>query len=131
MYTMKDICKELNITYETLKFYCNEGLVPNLKRDKNNHRIFDEDNLNWLRGLLCLRKCGMSIKDMKLYMEYCLQGQSSISQRQNMLENTRKELLLRKEEIEECLNYIDKKQKYYNDVIDGKIEYSSYIIKGD
>ena len=106
MYTMKDICKELNITYETLKFYCNEGLVPNLKRDKNNHRIFDEDNLNWLRGLLCLRKCGMSIKDMKLYMEYCLQGQSSISQRQNMLENTRKELLLRKEEIEECLNYI-------------------------
>ncbi|MEE0966248.1 MAG: MerR family transcriptional regulator [Bacilli bacterium] len=131
MYTMKDICKELNITYETLKFYCNEGLVPNLKRDKNNHRIFDEDNLNWLRGLLCLRKCGMSIKDMKLYMEYCLQGQSSISQRQNMLENTREELLLRKEEIEECLNYIDKKQKYYNDVIDGKIEYSSYIIKGD
>ena len=128
---MKDICKELNITYETLKFYCNEGLVPNLKRDKNNHRIFDEDNLNWLRGLLCLRKCGMSIKDMKLYMEYCLQGQSSISQRQNMLENTREELLLRKEEIEECLNYIDKKQKYYNDVIDGKIEYSSYIIKGD
>lgn len=131
MYTMKDICKELNITYETLKFYCNEGLVPNLKRDKNNHRIFDEDNLNWLRGLLCLRKCGMSIKDMKLYMEYCLQGQSSISQRQNMLVNTREELLLRKEEIEECLNYIDKKQKYYNDVIDGKIEYSSYIIKGD
>ena len=31
MYTMKDVCHETGMTYETLKFYCNEGLVPNVK----------------------------------------------------------------------------------------------------
>lgn len=42
MYTMMQVCRELNMTYQTLKFYCNEGFVPNVKRDDNNRRIFDE-----------------------------------------------------------------------------------------
>ena len=66
MFTPKGVCEEVGISYETLKFYCKEGLVPNVKRDKNNYRIFDEKNIAWLKGLQCLKKCGMSIKDMKL-----------------------------------------------------------------
>ena len=62
--TMKEACEQVGIIYETLRFYCNEGLVPNVKRDKNNYRDFDERNINWLNGLQCLKKCGMSIKDM-------------------------------------------------------------------
>lgn len=42
MCTMKEVCKEIGMNYETLKFYCKEGLVPNVKRDKNNYRNFDE-----------------------------------------------------------------------------------------
>lgn len=42
MHTMMQVCRELNITYRTLKYYCNEGLVPGVKRDGNNRRIFDE-----------------------------------------------------------------------------------------
>ena len=55
MYKMKDVCEMTNISYETLKYYCNEGLVPNHKRDKNNHRIFTENDVNWIRGLMSLR----------------------------------------------------------------------------
>ena len=39
MYTMKEVCRETGMTYEALKFYCNEGLVPNVKRDTNNHHL--------------------------------------------------------------------------------------------
>lgn len=41
-HTMMQVCKETDMTYQALKFYCNEGLVPNVKRDKNNRRVFDE-----------------------------------------------------------------------------------------
>lgn len=30
MYSMKDVCRETGMTYEALKFYCNEGLIPNV-----------------------------------------------------------------------------------------------------
>lgn len=131
MYTMKETCEILNISYQTLKYYCNEGLVPNIKRDKNNHRLFDDNDINWLNGLLCLRKCGMSIKDMKLYMNYCLIGKDSIPQRKEMLEKTKEKILNQIKELNSSLQYIDNKQQYYNNVLTNKIEYSSYILKKD
>lgn len=128
MCTMKEVCNEVGMSYETLKFYCKEGLVPNVKRDKNNYRDFDERNIAWLKGLQYLRKCGMSIKDMKQYMNYCLQGPDTIPQRKIMLEETRKGLLDKINEINDCIDFIDDKQGFYDDVLDGKIEYVSNLI---
>lgn len=128
MYTTKEACEQVGISYETLKFYCKEGLVPDVKRDKNNYRIFDEKNIAWLKGLHCLRKCGMSIKDMKLYMNYCLEGPSTITQRKEMLDKTKTALLSKMNEINECINFIDNKQSFYDGVLDGKIDYMSNLI---
>ena len=128
MYTMKEVSKQVGISYETLKYYCKEGLVPNVKRDKNNYRIFDEKNVAWLKGLQCLKKCGMSIKDMKLYMNYCLQGPSTIPERKEMLNKSKEALLNQIKEINECINFIDNKQAFYDGVLTGKIEYESNLI---
>ena len=54
MFTMKQTCKQTQLSYETLKFYCNQGLVPNVKRDKNNHRNFDKKDIAWINSLNCL-----------------------------------------------------------------------------
>ena len=75
---MMQACEETGMTYQGLKFYCNEGLVPNVKRDGRNRRIFDERDLAWIKGLSCLRECGMSIGEMKKYLRLCLEGISSI-----------------------------------------------------
>ncbi|MEG0366003.1 MAG: MerR family transcriptional regulator [Coprobacillus sp.] len=128
MYTMKEVCNEIGMTYETLKFYCNEGLVPNVKRDKNNYRYFDEKNIAWLKGLQCLRKCGMGMKETKQYMNYCMQGPASIPERKVMLDQTKESLLLKVEEIYKCIDYIDNKQSFYDDVLSGKIKYTSNLI---
>ena len=61
MYTMMQACKETNMSYQALKYYCNEGLVPNVKRDSNNRRVFDEHDVKWIKDLVCLKRCGMSI----------------------------------------------------------------------
>lgn len=128
MCTTKEVCQEVGTSYETLKFYCKEGLVPNVKRDKNNYRIFDEKNIAWLKGLQCLRKCGMSIKDMKLYMNYCIEGSSTIVQRKEMLAKSKESLLKKMNELDECINFIDNKQSFYDDVLDGKIKYVSNLV---
>lgn len=131
MYTMKEVCEQVGIPYETLKFYCKEGLVPNVKRDKNNYRNFDDKNIAWLKGLQCLRKCGMSIKDMKIYMNYCLEGPSTIPERKEMLDKSKDFLLKRAEEIYDCIHFIDNKQTFYDDVLAGKIDYESNLIDSE
>lgn len=129
MYSMKETCKKVHLNYQTLKYYCNEGLIPNVKRDSNNYRVFDENDIAWILGLKCLKKCGMSIKEMKNYMNLCLMGQSSIPERKEILKETRENLLIQLKEIENSIHYIDTKQQFYDDILAGKKEYFSYIKK--
>ena len=128
MYTMKQTCQKVNMTYEALKFYCNQGLVPNVKRDKNNYRVFDERDIAWINGLTCLKRCGMSIEDMKVYLKLCQQGMSSIPERKAILEKQRKLLMTKIADLEKDIAYIDRKQQYYDDVLSGKVKYTSNII---
>ncbi len=131
MYTMKQACEQVGMTYEALKFYCNQGLVPNVKRDKNNYRVFDERDIEWIKGLTCLKRCGMRIEDMKTYLSLCLQGQSTIPERKVILEKQRKLLSEKMTELQKDIDYIDWKQSYYDDVLSGKIKYTSNIIDVD
>lgn len=129
LFTMMEVCREADMTYQTLKFYCNEGLVPNVKRDKNNRRIFDERDLKWIKDLVCLKKCGMSIQEMKAYLDLCLQGPSTIPARKEMLTKKQEDLRRSIQELEESVAYIDWKQNFYDEVLSGKRPYVSNLIR--
>lgn len=127
MFLMKDVCKITGISYETLKFYCNQGLVPNVKRDEHNFRIFDQHDVEWIKSLTCLKRCGMSINEMKDYLALCLQGIKSIPERKIMLENKQRELFLKLKEVQDSIDYINWKQNFYDEVLSGKREYISNL----
>lgn len=128
IYTMMQTCREVGMTYEALKFYCNQGLVPNVKRNALNRRVFDEHDIAWINSLTCLKNCGMSIEEMKEYMALCLQGASTIPQRKLILAEKKKQLRSRMDELNEATKYIDWKQQFYDDVLSGKIEYVSNLL---
>lgn len=128
LYSMKQTCQKVGMTYEALKFYCNQGLVPNVKRDKNNYRVFDEHDIEWIKGLICLKRCGMGLADMKHYLALCLKGKSSIPQRKEILTKQRDFLVKKMENLQKDIAYIDGKQNYYDDVLSGKIKYTSNLI---
>ena len=128
LYTMMQVCKETNMTYQALKFYCNEGLVPNVKRDKNNRRVFDARDVAWISSLTCLKQCGLSIQEMKEYLDLCLQGVSSIPQRKEMLAQKQAVLRQRQKELADSIAYIDWKQNFYDEVLAGKRPYESNLL---
>lgn len=128
LYSMKETCQKTGLTYDTLKFYCNEGLIPNVKRDKNNYRIFNNKDIEWIKSLSCLKNCGMSIIEMKKYLALCLQGENSIPERQKILDVKLRELQNKINEIQESIDYIHWKRNFYNDVLSGKTKYYSNLI---
>lgn len=129
MYTMMQVCRELDMTYQTLKYYCNEGLIPNVKRDSNNRRVFDERDVKWIKDLTCLKRCGMSIQEMKEYLELCLQGEATIMLRKEMLTKKREALLDSIKALEDSVAYIDWKQNFYDEVLSGARPYISNLIR--
>lgn len=131
MYTMKETCEKTGLSYETLKFYCNQGLVPNVKRDKQNHRVFDDRDVAWINSLNCLKNCNMGIGEMREYLALCLQGEETIPQRKRILEAKQEALKAERKRIEEAIAYIDWKQSFYDDVRSGKIKYFSNLIAAE
>jgi len=129
MYTMKDVCQQTGLNYEALKYYCNEGLVPNVKRDQNKRRIFDKYDLAWTKDLTCLKRCKLSIQEIKAYLALCLEGPESIPTRQEFLAQKRSQLLAEMDELKSSLEYLDWKQGFYADILSGKKEYKSNLVK--
>lgn len=127
MYTMKQACEKTGLSYETLKFYCNQGLVPNVQRDSLNRRVFTDKNIAWINSLSCLKNCNMGIGEMKEYLQLCLQGQGSIPERKQILERKRLELEEEANRIRDAISYIDWKQSFYDDILSGKQEYFSNL----
>lgn len=127
MYTMKETCQKTGLAYETLKFYCNQGLVPNVKRDSQNHRVFDDRDVAWINSLNCLKRCDMGITEMKEYLALCQEGKETIPKRQRILEAKRRTLEEEQKRIADAIAYIDRKQSFYDDVLSGKTVYFSNL----
>ena len=128
MYSMKEACNLTNKTYENLNFYCNEGLVPNVKRDSRNYRVFDEHDIKWIQSLNCLKRCGMSIAEMKEYLALCMDGEGTIPERKMILAEKKETLLQSIAELQKSVAYIDWKQGFYDDVLSGKTAYYSNLV---
>ena len=120
LFTMKAVCEKTGMTYETLKFYCNQGLVPHVKRDAGNRRVFDERDVAWIESLGCVKRCGLSIQEMRHYVQLCLQGEASIPERKKILAQKRQALVEQIAQLQGAVAYVDQKQAFYEDVLAGE-----------
>lgn len=117
MYTVKEVAKLLNLTEHTIRFYTDKGLVPSLQRDKNNKRIFSDDSIRWLTGAKKLKKSGMSLVDIKKYVDLSLEGDSTIEERYEMIRKQKVAVLAQLDEVKLMAEYITNKERHYRDII--------------
>ena len=66
---------------------------------------------------------------MKDYLALCLQGESTIPKRKEMLARKQEALRTSIQELEDSLAYIDWKQNFYDEVLSGKRPYVSNLIR--
>ena len=64
-YTIGEMAQRLNVAPSTLRYYDKEGLLPFVERSSGGIRMFKEEDMEWLRVLGCLKKAGMSLKEIK------------------------------------------------------------------
>lgn len=83
----------LDAPASTLRFYDKEGLLPFVERSPGGIRIFQDTNLEWLQIIGCMKKAGMSIRDIRQYIEQAQQGDDTIVLRLVILHRQREVLL--------------------------------------
>ncbi|MER2263460.1 MAG: MerR family transcriptional regulator [Psychrobacillus sp.] len=121
MYTVKEVSKLLDLTEHTVRFYTDKGLVPSVQRDKNNNRLFDQESINWLIGVRFLKQCGMSVEDIKSYVDLCLEGNSTIQERYEIILKQKVIAQAQLEEVTRTVKYMEEKANHYLKIIKGVI----------
>ncbi len=119
-YTVKEIAQKMGMTEHTIRFYTDQGLLP-CHRDKNNHRIFDEESVSWLTSIQCLRRCGISIEDIQIYCRLCQEGDSRLLERYEFMLRQRELAYTRLKEAQEAFHYMENKIRHYEDIMSNKI----------
>lgn len=119
-YTVKDVAKIMNISAYTVRYYDNEGLIPFVSRTQSNVRMFSDYDLSWLRTVHCLRTTNLSISDIKKYIDLCLKGNKTIKQRAEIIFAQEKRLEEELEELQSQMKILQKKKKYYKELLKNK-----------
>lgn len=114
--SIQQAAEKLGLTPYTLRYYDKEGLVPQLNRDKTGARIYNEQDVRWLELICCLKSSGMQLKDIRAFMELCLQGQKTCEERREMLQKHREKIMCKIKELECSLCLVDYKIEHYKEV---------------
>ncbi len=113
LYTIGEMAKKLNMAPSTLRYYDKEGLLPFVERSSSGIRMFSDKDLEWLSFIECLKKTGMSIKDIKTFIEWCMEGDSTIEQRLALIKRQQEAILLQMAQMKETLDTLNYKRWYY------------------
>lgn len=85
MYTIGQVAEMFGLPISTLRYYDKQGLFPRMER-VSGIRKFGEPEIEALRVIECLKKAGMEIKDIKRFVDWCMEGPSTYPQRRAMFE---------------------------------------------
>lgn len=122
MYTIKEVAKKMDISEHTLRFWAKSGFFPFIKRNKNNIRLFSDNDLDWVRIAKCLRAVGTENKAIKRYIDLCIKGDSTIPERYKIIQATKLKAEQQMLELQQQMDLLNYKEKYYQNLIKNNLK---------
>lgn len=116
MYTIGQVSEMFGLPISTLRYYDKEGLFPNIERTSG-IRKFGDNEIEALRVIECLKKSGLEIKDIKQFMDWCIQGNETYPQRKELFTRQKASVEAEIEHLNRILDMIKYKCWYYDQAI--------------
>lgn len=116
MYTIGQVAKMFGLPISTLRYYDKQGLFSKMER-VSGIRKFSESEIEALRVIECLKKAGMEIKDIRHFMDMCVQGPSTYPQRKALFETHKERMEAEIERMNRTLDMLKFKCWYYEQAI--------------
>ena len=116
-YSIGEVSRMFGLPQSTLRYYDKEGLLPQIQRQGAGIRRFDEQAVEALRVIECLKKSGMEIKDIRQFMDWCAEGPSTYPQRKAMFEERKAHMEAEIAHMNRALDMLKFKCWYYEQAI--------------
>lgn len=121
-YSIGEVSEKLNIPASTLRYYDKHGLLPFVDRNENGQRSFKENDLNFLEVISCMKKCGMTIKEIRHFIDLCMQGDVTLNARYDLLDQEEASVVKQIDVLQKQLDFLHYKMWYFKTAIDAGTE---------
>lgn len=121
-YTIKQFAEMFHTTEHTVRYYTDIELLP-CRRDEQNRRVFDDESVNWMQGITCLKSCGTSLKDIKEYCRLCSleESEENLKARYRIILRQREQAHKKAEAARTTAEFMDRKVKHYEEILAGLV----------
>lgn len=116
--TIAQVSERTGLTKDTLRWYESEGLIPRVDRDHSGYRAYDESAVRMIELVVCLRRTGMPVREMRDFVSMVAEGAASHGRRMTLLGEHRRRVLAQVAQLQEDLGSIDDKVDHYARLID-------------
>ena len=117
MYTIGQVAEMFDLPISTLRYYDKQGLFPKLARESG-IRKFSDNEIEALRVIECLKKSGLEIKDIKLFMEWCTEGSATYSNRFELIHKQKERVEAEIQQLHKTLDMLKFKCWYYTQAME-------------
>ncbi|MFI5952722.1 MerR family transcriptional regulator [Cryptosporangium sp. NPDC051539] len=108
--SIKDVTRRSGLPEATLRYYERIGLIAPVPRDgSSGHRRYDPATVDTIEALACLRAAGMSIDDMRAYLD----GMSDATRQRELFERHSARLADEIERLRVRRRYLDAKVRLW------------------
>lgn len=112
--TISETSKEVDLSADTLRYYEKIGILGPVQKNSAGHRDYQEEDVQRINFIKCMRTAGLSIELIKKYLYLYELGDETTPQRKEILVSQREELANKMKELQNTLDYLDAKIEKYN-----------------
>jgi DNA-binding transcriptional MerR regulator len=114
--TIGQVAAQTGLSVYALRFYEREGLLAEpVRRGRNGHRVYSQDDVEWLNLCTRFRAAGMPLSTIRRYADLVRQGPGNEADRLALLRQHQDEVATQIRALTECLDAITDKIKVYED----------------
>lgn len=116
-YTIGQAAEKTGLTVSTLRYYEKEGLLPFVERTEGGQRVFRDSDFGWLSVIECLKHTGVPIREIKQYIDWCMEGDATLQLRHDFFVRQKERTKAQIATYEQHLEKINYKIWYYDQAL--------------
>ena len=125
-YSIGEVVKKTGLSAYTLRYYEKEGLLPFVEKNGSWMRAYSDMDLRWLSMIECLKDAGLQIKEIRQYIDWFREGDSTLQQRLELFQSRRKLVEKEIKRLQTVLNKVRFKEILYKEAVKlGSLEEAS------
>lgn len=130
-YSIRAFADIFGLTPATVRYYESLGLISP-QRAVNQRRFYTEKDVDWMRFILHLKNTGMSMEQLQQYVLLRSQGDITITERLELLLQTRDNFLQQQAKLQKHLQILNDKIEWYQrrqqGLLSEQVSFAEYLI---